>query len=229
MTTYHKTWDDYAEEFQAYLEETVCVEETQIFPRIITVLGEVKGKRVLDIGCGQGRFSRAFHDLGAEVTAYDISPKELEIAVSLDAGRGIRYVSDKAALKTRNAYDLILCFMALLCNPRKEALQLVQASYDSLVPGGFACFVNTYTETLGQQFKDFFSPPPIERKQGAPYTTIVPTSKGDIVVNDYYYSPEHLKEFFRSAHFEVDHEEIILQQYVFHKLKKSLCHENERK
>ncbi|MCP4349095.1 MAG: methyltransferase domain-containing protein [Desulfobacterales bacterium] len=214
-------WDDHAQAYQAYFNDTDDrVSSTQVFPRIIGVLGQVKGKRVLDIGCGQGRFSRAFHDLGAQVAAYDISPKETEIAISMDESRGITYTHDSTILKSRNAFDLVFCFMALLCNPRDQALELLQAAYECLAPGGMACFTNTNTETLGQRFKDFFSEPPAERKAGVPYKTIIPNSQADIVVTDYYYSPEDLRTLFASACFVTVHEEVVAEQFVFHVLRK---------
>jgi 2-polyprenyl-3-methyl-5-hydroxy-6-metoxy-1,4-benzoquinol methylase len=214
-------WDDHAKAYQAYFKDTDDrVSSTQVFPRIISVLGDVKQKRVLDIGCGQGRFSRAFHDLGADVTAYDISPEEIKIAVSMDNGRGITYSHNSAVLESRNAFDLIFCFMALLCNPPEQALELLRSAYKCLVPGGMACFGNTNTETLGQRFKDFFSEPPAERKAGAPYKTIIPNSQADIIVTDYYYSPEDLKILFASAGFTTVHEEVVAEQFVFHVLRK---------
>jgi len=218
----HNQWEIYAELYKAYLDDADDrVSFVQVFPRILNSFGEVRGKRILDLGCGQGRFSRAFHDLGAEVTAYDFSPGEIEIARSLDDGREISYSSDKESFENTNYYDLTLCSMVLLCNPPKKAFQLVQTIYNCLAQDGFACFVNTNTGKLGCRFKDFFSEPPAESKQGVPYKTIIPTSKGELVVTDYYYSPEHLKNLFFSAHFEMEHEEIISQQFVFHMLRKN--------
>jgi ubiquinone/menaquinone biosynthesis C-methylase UbiE len=39
--------------------------------------GELVGKRVLDMGCGTGRFSRVFSSLGARVVGFDVSRKML--------------------------------------------------------------------------------------------------------------------------------------------------------
>lgn len=38
-----------------------------------------KGNRVLDVGCGAGRYTRRLIELGAEVTAFDLSSKQLEL------------------------------------------------------------------------------------------------------------------------------------------------------
>jgi 2-polyprenyl-3-methyl-5-hydroxy-6-metoxy-1,4-benzoquinol methylase len=40
-----------------------------------TLLGDVAGKRVLDAGCGEGRFARQLAERGANVTAFDLSER----------------------------------------------------------------------------------------------------------------------------------------------------------
>lgn len=60
------------------------------FPVVEELLGDVAGKRVLDYGCGHGRFSRRLRDLGAYVIAVDSSPRAIAIAKSHDS-RGIEY------------------------------------------------------------------------------------------------------------------------------------------
>jgi ubiquinone/menaquinone biosynthesis C-methylase UbiE len=61
---------------------------TTIDPRIYHVkligehLGALQGKRVLDIGCGKGRFARVFHERepGAEIWGLDLSVQMLRFA-----------------------------------------------------------------------------------------------------------------------------------------------------
>jgi len=43
-------------------------------------LPEVKGKRVLDAGCGPGIYAEWLADRGAKVVALDVSPKMVELA-----------------------------------------------------------------------------------------------------------------------------------------------------
>ncbi len=38
---------------------------------VLDALGDVRGLRVLDLGCGKGRFARHLQDAGAEVVALD--------------------------------------------------------------------------------------------------------------------------------------------------------------
>lgn len=51
--------------------------ETELFAQL---LGDVQGKRVLDVGCGTGRHAIVLHDQGADVTAVDFSEGMLDKA-----------------------------------------------------------------------------------------------------------------------------------------------------
>jgi 2-polyprenyl-3-methyl-5-hydroxy-6-metoxy-1,4-benzoquinol methylase len=51
----------------------------------LQLLGDVKGKRILDAGCGEGRFARMLADLGASVTAIDLSFRMIELAQAEEA------------------------------------------------------------------------------------------------------------------------------------------------
>src|SRR5260370_1364226 len=46
----------------------------------LLLLGDLRGKKVLDVGCGEGTNSILLAKLGAAVTGIDISPKSIEIA-----------------------------------------------------------------------------------------------------------------------------------------------------
>ena len=60
----------------------------------LQLLGEVRGKRILDAGCGEGRFARMLAERGAAVTAIDLSRRMLELARAHEAKArlGIEYV-----------------------------------------------------------------------------------------------------------------------------------------
>jgi len=76
-----KRWDQHAESFTAdYDEHGGIHREVLLNPAIFSLLEEVKGKRLLDAGCGEGYLSRMLAQKGAIVTAVDYSEKMLEIA-----------------------------------------------------------------------------------------------------------------------------------------------------
>jgi len=53
------------------------------------VMGSLKGKSVLDVGCGDGENAMNFAKLGARVTGIDISPKAIELAERRAAVNGV--------------------------------------------------------------------------------------------------------------------------------------------
>jgi ubiquinone/menaquinone biosynthesis C-methylase UbiE len=54
---------------------------------IVEGLGRVEGLRILDLGCGKGRFARALEELGATVLGMDLSSAMLSEAAGLDVVR----------------------------------------------------------------------------------------------------------------------------------------------
>lgn len=59
-------------------------------PRLLGVvesLGPVAGRRILDLGCGKGRFSRPLRELGASVVGLDLSAAMLDGASGIDRVR----------------------------------------------------------------------------------------------------------------------------------------------
>lgn len=215
-------WDKDAGKYKAYFDDSSNrVSSKKVFPRILELVGNVKRLQVLDYGCGQGRFSRTLAGLGAKVTAYDESKNEISIAQPQSKHRNITFSTKKNEAIKRSKYDLALCFMVLLCNDIKGARQIVKDTYLSLKKGGKAVFVNTNTNTLGKHFKDFYSLKPKKSlAEGAEYDTMIPTSKGTIVVKDHYYSREFLGNLFTKEGFMIVTEEKVSEQFIVHVLSK---------
>jgi SAM-dependent methyltransferase len=75
------------------------------------LLGPVRGKRVLEVGCGAAQCSRWLAGQGANVVAFDISVEQLRIGRQLDrrTGVGVRTVAaDTVAIPFKNkAFDIV--------------------------------------------------------------------------------------------------------------------------
>ena len=86
-----------------------------VFPGVLKLLGNVRGKRVLDLACGQGGFCRILAEQGATVTGVELSPSLVELAKKRSP-RHIRYVQadarDLAPLKGET-FDAITCILAV--------------------------------------------------------------------------------------------------------------------
>jgi 2-polyprenyl-3-methyl-5-hydroxy-6-metoxy-1,4-benzoquinol methylase len=80
-------------EVDALFESGSCPENRQI----IRWMGDLRGKRVLDIGCGLGESSVYFAKQGALVTAVDISPGMLEVTQRLASRHGVKVETIEAS------------------------------------------------------------------------------------------------------------------------------------
>jgi ubiquinone/menaquinone biosynthesis C-methylase UbiE len=92
---------------------------TLIDPALLRVMGNVGGKVVLDLGCGNGYLSRVLARMGAKVTAVDDSPRMVKNAQARDPGNSlkIRYLVSDAARLTAvdgSSFDLVFANMSLM-------------------------------------------------------------------------------------------------------------------
>jgi ubiquinone/menaquinone biosynthesis C-methylase UbiE len=88
-------------------------------PAFYKVIGDVKGKNILDLACGEGYNTRILAEMGANVVGADFSPKLIELARQRETmdGFGITYYqSDAAKLEkfSNSQFDMVTCFMAMM-------------------------------------------------------------------------------------------------------------------
>jgi 2-polyprenyl-3-methyl-5-hydroxy-6-metoxy-1,4-benzoquinol methylase len=113
-------WDKMASWWHAEASDHgVYHQYTDIDPVVKELLGSVKGRKVIEIGCGNGYFSRALAKCGAKVTALDASSKMIAIASAEEKKRplGIVYLVRDAAqlqeIKSRS-FDLAMANMVFM-------------------------------------------------------------------------------------------------------------------
>lgn len=90
-----------------------------------------KGKLCLDAGCGNGRWTYAMQELGAEVISFDISPEAVEKCKSINQ---FTAMVDIAQLDPYRHYDFVLCWGVLhhLENPERGFAKVAS----QVKPGG---------------------------------------------------------------------------------------------
>ncbi len=106
-----------------------------VIPAALDLLRPIKGERILDLGCGQGVFSRAIAESGASVTGVDASRTLITTARKYPSKTPIRYLDrDAAEIRDLGPVDGI---SAILCIQNMEHLAKVcQSAAHILRPGG---------------------------------------------------------------------------------------------
>jgi SAM-dependent methyltransferase len=85
-------------------------------PATIALLGDVAGRRVLEVGCGPGALTQWLADHGADVTAMDVSPEMVRLATQRTAGRARIVTADLAeplAFAADASFDLVVASLVL--------------------------------------------------------------------------------------------------------------------
>jgi ubiquinone/menaquinone biosynthesis C-methylase UbiE len=114
---------------------------------LLTLLGDVKGKSVLDLACGEGHYTRIVKALGAErAVGVDISTKMIELAQQSERenGLGVEYVAaDARSVQFPYAFDVVLAaYLLNYARNRQELLDMCRAIARNLKPGGRFVTVN---------------------------------------------------------------------------------------
>lgn len=103
----------------------------------------LKGKRVLDVGCGGGILSESMAEKGADVTGIDLGEKALKVAQlhSLESGVAVDYrlvAAETLAEQEAGQYDVVTCLEMLEHVPTPA--DVVEACAKLVKPGGHVFF-----------------------------------------------------------------------------------------
>jgi len=113
-------WDEFAAVYNERAgEQGDFYHRTFTIPSIVRLLGEARGKRILDMACGTGVVSRLLARKGAAVTGIDLAKEMLRFARDKEAGEplGIEFrLASAADLKDweDGSFDAVVCNMAMM-------------------------------------------------------------------------------------------------------------------
>lgn len=109
---------------------------------ILSHLGDVRGKSLLDLGCGAGENSIYFALKGARCVAADYSPGMVEVAQRLAERNGVtiegRVVNAMAIDLPDNQFDIV--YAANLLHHLPDPTAALHEMHRVLKPGGKVCF-----------------------------------------------------------------------------------------
>ncbi|HVS26345.1 MAG TPA: bifunctional 2-polyprenyl-6-hydroxyphenol methylase/3-demethylubiquinol 3-O-methyltransferase UbiG [Burkholderiales bacterium] len=119
----------------------------------IDKIAGLKGKAVLDVGCGGGILAESMAVRGAKVAGIDLSEKALKVAQLhlMESGNQVDYrmvAVEELARKEPQHYDIVTCmeFLEHVPNPASA----VKACCELIKPGGHAFF-----STLNRNLKSY--------------------------------------------------------------------------
>ena len=110
-------------------------------PVMLRLCGDVAGKRMLDLGCGEGRFCRMMGERGADCVGIDITHEMAMTARGRDRSANGYLMSDAARLPFAPAsFDLVVSYVTLVDIPDYRAA--IAECARVLRPGGSLVVAN---------------------------------------------------------------------------------------
>lgn len=192
--------------------EGVVAEELCLRPIILSLLENIADKTVLDIGCGDGRYSIVLANRGAKVIAIDASRHQLEIAKKKNYHPNVAYnLVDVSMNSVENSTaDFVLANMVL---PDLDGAD----KFDDLVKtagrvlkrnGKFICSTlhplylcleqDSYDKAMDFNFTNYFS-------EGSTYQAEAMTNSGNkMSFNETHFSLTCISEIFQKNGFVIE-------------------------
>jgi len=141
----------YNENVDSYTADTVDRDMSDLYMRF---LGRLNGKKILDMGCGSGRDTKAFLERGFDVDAMDASEAMCEYASEYT---GIE-VQNKTflELEAEDAYDGIFACASLLHSTKEELPEVFQRIARALKTDGILYASFKYGDYEGMKNGRYF-------------------------------------------------------------------------
>jgi ubiquinone/menaquinone biosynthesis C-methylase UbiE len=108
-------WDSVAGEYEAgFIANAGSYHATVILPNLMRIVAPEKGKKVLEVGCGDGFFAHAFAQAGAEVEGSDIAQAMIvEAKEKYPNSNWFTASADNLSFAKNNLYDTVVVVLAL--------------------------------------------------------------------------------------------------------------------
>jgi len=182
-----KIWDEMAPHYQKRYGKALMFYEREFH---LKLFGNVKGKKMLDLGCGGGQVSVFFAKQGAIVTGVDFSENQIDFAKKLAKKKGVEISFIHADIENLSIFgDSIYDFVnsSHTIHYIKNLQHLFEEVFRVLMPGGKFVFSVSH-----------------------PLNHIVDSKDGRLVITRSYFSNEKYR-----WHWEFPEKELKYPAYLF--------------
>lgn len=214
-----KEWDQIAEWYQSKDSRTDWLLG---YPVVLSSLGDIQGKRILDYGCGNGSFSRFLVQNFplSRIIGVDTSDTAIMHAkIKTDPGLSIEYhlINDYQDISAY-AFDAA-CFNFVFCTiPNFETIvNICKRTYEQLPVGGRMVILDPHPTSHGKRFASFESERPREYRSGETIHVKLYTDSIDLEIDDYYWTEQDYRTALNAAGFtQLEFQEPVLGEDTPH-------------
>ena len=176
------------------------------------LLGDLTGRSILDLGCGEGFYTRKLKRHGAaSIVGIDLSSRMIEIAKQEETKEslGIKYiVANVMELGKIGCFDLVTAsYLLNHAQTKEQLLKICQTIYVNLKPGGRFVSINDNVQQSPESFhicKKYGYMKSIKKPfhEGATITLTFFTKNSEVKLYNYYLSKTTYEWAFRSVGFK---------------------------
>jgi 2-polyprenyl-3-methyl-5-hydroxy-6-metoxy-1,4-benzoquinol methylase len=123
--------------------------------RAVDLLGDIKGKKILDDGCGNGKVSRVLSKRGAIVYGVDKIVDQINVAKSIESNVTY-FVSDMTELdkiELPKDFDITISLMTFLYLNKEQFVEALKQIKKHLRTGGRFIYANIHPSRYDGQFE----------------------------------------------------------------------------
>ena len=159
--------------------------------RVLPLLGNVEGLKILDVGGGNGRLAVKLVEIGGDVTVVDVS-EEMIKNIKIKSSKLKTVIGDAESLPFENeSFDIVIATFLIV--HLKDLRLFFDEAYRVLKPGGKFLLTNIN-----------------QRKAPA-----VKTEKGLVEIESYYHRPEAVIEKLQELAFSVEENKFVKERGVW--------------
>lgn len=137
-----KAWDEGSGNvIEKFTDEGDFYRQYFLNPALFSLLGDVKGKTILDAGCGQGYLCRKLARMGAKVTGIEPAKGLIDYAIQREKKEnlGIAYIqADLSTWEAKETFDIVVSNMVFMDIPDWKGA--IKSCITALKPGGLFVF-----------------------------------------------------------------------------------------